>query len=95
MRNLAMRGLLALLCCSILTACEADKNKPIPVTEVPVSKIVKPQVHRVDVTCPNEPVPGNIVTDVQLAKFNEDVRNAGADCRTKLKAVRSQVDIID
>ena len=42
--------------------------------------------------CADEPKPGDILTDVQAAQFTEGVRMAGADCRSKLKAVKQTAD---
>lgn len=88
MQKQLINVLLVLLCSSILTACEADKDKPLPVTEVPVAVIVKPKIQPENLVCMDEPAVGQIVTDVQLGQLLERTRVAGQDCRTKLGAVR-------
>lgn len=76
-------------------SCGADKDKPLPTTEVPVSKIVKPQVKKADATCLDEPKPDlGVKTDLDLARYNEAVRLAGGDCRAKLHSLANQVDVV-
>ena len=86
-----------------MTAC-ANNNKPPPapeVIQVPVEKIVirypeKPGPELL--TCTDEPiVPIELTqagaTDVQAAAFNQTALEAGADCRSKLDALKKWVDM--
>ena len=74
---------------SILAACEAPK---------PVIQYV-PEYHNVyptpppatNLTCIDEPQPGQVITDVQAMEWAERVRIAGLDCRNKLGAVRQWI----
>lgn len=73
---------------SMLAACQT--TEPRVITQV--------QVHRIEVsksllTCSSEPVYGNVsVTVKDLMKFADQLAKAGADCRSKLDAVKRIVD---
>ncbi|WP_037068508.1 Rz1-like lysis system protein LysC [Allorhizobium undicola] len=73
---------------SMLAACQTTEPKVI--TQV--------QVHRIEVpksllTCSSEPVYGNVsVTVKDLMKFADQLAKAGADCRSKLDAVKRIVE---
>ena len=85
-----------------MTACASSRPPPTPeVIQVPVEKIVirypeKPGSELL--TCSDEPVvPIELTqagaTDVQAAAFNQAALEAGADCRSKLDALRKWVDM--
>jgi hypothetical protein len=52
---------------------------------------VYPRVSPLLLDCDQEPVPGEILTDVALAKFTESVRVAGLSCRQKLSTIKALV----
>lgn len=70
-----------------MTAC-ASKPDVQPVPEV---HNVYPVIPANFLICTAEPVPGQILTDVQAAQFTEAVRVAGLDCRQRLAKVRETV----
>lgn len=70
----------------VTTACS---TKPPDIQPVPVTKLVYPTSPKAgDLTCPPEPKPGVITTDVEAAKFAENLRVRGENCAQKLEAVR-------
>ena len=81
-------GLLGLASWLILSGCGPEK--PVIQTVVEVRNVY-PVVPANFLNCSPEPVPGVILTDVQLAQFTEAVRLAGEDCRARLSSVRQTV----
>lgn len=81
---------LSVLSLVITTGCS---TKPPDIQPVPVTKLVYPASPPIsDMTCPPEPKPGVITTDVEAARFTEAVRTAGADCRNKLGLIHNWID---
>ena len=80
---------LALAPLLITAACAA---KPAPdIQPIPEVRNVYPNVPANLLDCAAEPVPGDILTDIDAAKFTEDVRTAGGDCRGKISSLKAMV----
>ena len=75
---------LALLPVLTMSACVTTQPTVQPVPEV---HNIYPSMPAGNLMCTPEPVPGQILTDVQAAQFAEAVRVAGQDCRNKLGTV--------
>lgn len=72
----------------MLAGCQTPEPKVI--TQVQLQKI---EVPRSLLTCPLEPVYGSITVTVNdLMKFSDQLAKAGADCRSKLDAIRRIVE---
>lgn len=82
----ALWGLMSL---TMLQGCAAPKPDIQPIPEI---RNVYPIIPSNLLVCKSEPVPADILTDVDLAKFTEEVRVAGQECRNHLKAVKTQSD---
>ncbi|MCZ7890416.1 hypothetical protein O9X99_01880 [Agrobacterium salinitolerans] len=73
---------------TMLTACQTTEPKVI--TQVQVQRI---EVPRSLLTCSAEPVYGSVTVSVKdLMKFADQLAKAGADCRSKLDAVKRIVE---
>lgn len=84
-----MRISLIALTALLLASCGPDKPE---VQIVPQPFNVYPKVSAELLACPAEPkVPDGVKTDVELIKFLESVRIAGAKCRETLGKVADYV----
>ncbi len=73
---------------SMLAACQTTEPKVI--TQVQVQRI---EVPKSLLTCSSEPVYGSVTVTVKdLMKFADQLAKAGADCRSKLDAVKRIVE---
>ena len=73
---------------AVLAGCQTTEPKVL--TQVQVQKI---EVPRSLLTCSSEPVYGNVTVSVKdLMKFADQLAKAGADCRSKLDAVKRIVE---
>lgn len=72
-----MRMVLSLISSAvILTGCADNRGMP-------------PEIL---LTCPDEPVPGDIQTQSDFLNWVEDLRVAGGECRANLRAVAGMLD---
>lgn len=77
-----------LMVLAVLTGCQTTQPKTI--IEVQVQKV---EVPRSLLTCSGEPVYGSVTVSVKdLMKFADQLAKAGADCRSKLDAVKRIVE---
>ncbi|WP_156461948.1 hypothetical protein [Rhizobium sp. Leaf311] len=77
-----------LMIVAILASCQTTEPKVI--TQVQVQRI---EVPRSLLTCSAEPVCGSVTVSVKdLMKVADQVAKAGADCRSKLDAVKRIVE---
>ena len=94
MHHLAMRAILVLPFCAISIACAPNnRNLESPIRLPPEIQTVyeRPAIPVEALSCRQEPAIADAKTDVDLALWVQAVREAGADCRTKLDAIRSLV----
>jgi len=71
-----------------LTGCQT--TKPMVITQVQIQKI---EVPKSLLSCSSEPVYGSVSVSVKdLMKFTDQLAKAGADCRSKLDAVKKIVE---
>ncbi len=83
-----MLGPLVLLSGLILMGC-AETKAADPIIQI---ERVYPSISPSLLFCPNEPKPGDIVTDIDLADWAESLRMAGRGCREKLDTIRKMVE---
>lgn len=84
----AMTAAAFIMILAILTGC--NTTEPRVITQVQVQKI---EVPRSLLTCSAEPVYGTTTVTVKdLMKFADQLARAGADCRSKLDAVKRIVE---
>src|SRR5262245_12984925 len=90
-----MRATLALSLCAISSACAPNKPRPEPqVVRLPPEVTTRydyPEIPAGTLACLREPSAPNAKTDIELALWAQAVREAGADCRAKLDAIRDLV----
>ena len=95
MHQPATRAILALPFCAISIACAQNSpNAELPVVRLPpATRTVYeyPAIPAETLTCLREPSAPNAKTDIDLALWTQAVREAGADCRAKLDAIRKLV----
>lgn len=73
-----------------MTGCA--NPKPVEPPPPPEIHNIYPSVPTNFLSCTDEPVPGQILTDIQAAQFADALRIAGADCRDRLAKVKGIVD---
>ena len=92
MRQPAMRASLVLPLCAISIACATSNPHPEPgVVRLPpeIRTVYEyPTIPDGSLACPREPTVPDAKTDIDLALWAQAVREAGADCRAKLDAIR-------
>lgn len=95
MHHVAMRAISALPFCAILSACAPNSPNVEPaVVRLPpeIRTIYEyPTIPAESLSCLREPAVTEAMTDIDLALWTEAVREAGADCRAKLEAIRNVV----
>ena len=95
MHQSATRAILAPLSCAILSACAPNNPHPeAQVVRLPPeirTEYEYPTIPTGSLACLREPMAPDAKTDVELALWAQAVREAGADCRAKLDAIRSLV----
>ncbi|RVL87690.1 hypothetical protein CN140_01795 [Sinorhizobium meliloti] len=73
---------------AVLASCQT--TEPRVLTQIEVQKI---EVPRSILTCSAEPVYGSVTVSVKdLMRFADQLAKAGADCRSKLDAVKRIVE---
>lgn len=94
MRQPAMRASLVLPLCAISIACATSNPHPDARPEIvrlpPETRTVYeyPAIPAQTLICPREPKVPDAKTDIELALWAQAIREAGADCRIKLDAIR-------
>jgi hypothetical protein len=83
-----------------LAACGTAPTPPPPdpviirLPPVTVEKLTYPTVPADQLVCAREPiVPENIETDVALALWAQAVREAGAECRSRVDYLKSYIEM--
>ena len=95
MHHSAMRAISVLPFCAILSACAPNSPNVEPAAVRLPSEIRTiyeyPTIPAEGLSCLHEPAVPKAKTDIDLALWAQAVREAGADCRTKLEAIRNLV----
>jgi hypothetical protein len=95
MHRSAMRASLVLSLCAISIACASSNPRVSPqVIRLPpeVRTVYEyPSIPAESLACLSEPPVSDAKTDVDFALWTQSVREAGADCRAKLDAIRRLV----
>src|SRR5262245_26128943 len=95
MRQITMRASLALLLCVTSSACAPSSPlaEPTVIRLPPEIRTVHeyPTIPGGNLSCSDEPGVPAAKTDIELALWAQALREAGADCRAKLDAIRELV----
>lgn len=86
-----MKTPIVVLFVGALSACAAPMAKPQEPQILQRTQLVYPEAPLDKLMCPPEPAIGTPTTDVQLAKWADALREAGAACRANLDYVREWI----